>query len=127
VVSFGEVHVHRHRLTLGDNPGVSSGIPLQLGWEEESSELVDVEAFEKRHSDRSVTRIAKSRREAIASEHHTRDSIVRVQEEVREIQHSVQDSERDGMIQRPPRSIAKKKKKKGGGFRKWLSDLRKYY
>jgi len=48
-VSFGIIEIHRHRLILGDNPGVSNGVPLALEWKE----LGPVETFPVPDSDAS--------------------------------------------------------------------------
>jgi hypothetical protein len=48
-VSFGSVHVHEHRMTLGTNPGVSYGVPVELAWSAETSDMFDsIEEFERR-------------------------------------------------------------------------------
>lgn len=44
-VSFDSVHVHEHEVILGDNPSVSSGLPVALG-ERSYSEVMDVEEYE---------------------------------------------------------------------------------
>lgn len=110
-VKFGNVRVHQHRLTLGDNPGVSVGIPLTLGWEVEDSETYDLQAFErqKEQEDHSqVKRYTRYKRELIASENHTRDSLVMRSKEVQEIKHS-------RVVNKSDRA-ARSKKKKGGIF-----------
>jgi hypothetical protein len=38
-VSFGTVHVHEHRMTLGRNPGVGHGVPVELSWDVEGSNV----------------------------------------------------------------------------------------
>mmetsp|Transcript_5392 Transcript_5392/g.7275 ORF Transcript_5392/g.7275 Transcript_5392/m.7275 type:complete len:172 (-) Transcript_5392:344-859(-) len=32
-VTFSDVSIHQHHMTLGDNPSVSSGVPVQIDWE----------------------------------------------------------------------------------------------
>lgn len=41
-VTFGKLTVYVHHLTLGDNPGVSNGVPLQLEWKNDGTEIVDL-------------------------------------------------------------------------------------
>ena len=93
-VSFGTVNVHKHRMTLGQNPA-ASGIPVELAWEEWGSETLDVDEFEKARPDKAVHRIAKTSRERIAEEGHSRESILHVQEEMEWIKKSREASEGD--------------------------------
>ena len=141
-VSFGSVHVHEHRMTLGSNPDVSYGVPVELAWSADASDLFDsIEEFEqKAHAvtqqspeqnsntagtaindgtttttlttttattlspptspsvgpyPHPVHRLKASDRDAIASRNHSRDSIVRVKQEVQMIQEQRHDSKRD--------------------------------
>ena len=97
-VKFGNVHVHSHRLTLGDNPGVSVGVPLTLGWEVEDSEQFDLDTYEEEtqvNNRSAVRRMTRHKRELIASRNHTRDSIVKHTEQVKDIQKSRMKSETD--------------------------------
>jgi hypothetical protein len=45
-ISFGSVSVHTHPITLGDNPAVSTGIPVTLDWEYVSSQYFDIDEYE---------------------------------------------------------------------------------
>jgi hypothetical protein len=124
-VSFGSVHVHEHRMTLGTNPEVSYGVPVELAWAADASDMYDsIEEFERKahHLDESqqnniirtnddgttatniyvpvthshtVHRLKASDRDEIAARHHSRDSIVRVKQEVQKIQEQRHDSMRD--------------------------------
>jgi hypothetical protein len=124
-VSFGSVHVHQHRMTLGANPEVRYGVPVELAWEVERSCVFDtVDEFEEtvhavttdetsllknqnssadptsRTTSSStvphpVKRMTAAEREEIASVHHSRDSIVRVQSDMHTIQQHRHDSQRD--------------------------------
>jgi hypothetical protein len=100
-VSFGSVHVHEHRMTLGSNPEVRRGVPVELAWDvEESNVYSTVDEFEEQaHADGresgSAKRIAAWKREAIAEAHHSRESIVRVETEIQTIQQQRHDSQRD--------------------------------
>jgi hypothetical protein len=117
-VSFGTVRVHEHRLTLGDNPGVSIGVPLTLGWECDDSETYDLEAFERLSKDNNSTggvhRLTRYKRELIASENHSRDSITLRKKEVRTVQLSRAESEQDKAARRVGRENIKK------GLFKWF-------
>lgn len=93
-VSFGSVNVHKHRMTLGVNPS-AHGIPVELAWEEHSSELFDdVEKFED-STTHELHRIAAVSRKKIAENHHSRDSITKSQSEVEKIKRSIAKSEND--------------------------------
>jgi hypothetical protein len=45
-VLFGEVQVMEFAMELGDNPAVSSGCPLQISWDLQSSTAYDLESYE---------------------------------------------------------------------------------
>jgi hypothetical protein len=100
-VSFGSVHVHEHRMTLGSNPEVRRGVPVELAWDvEESNVFSTVDEFEEQahgegRESGSAKRIAAWKREAIAEAHHSRESIVRVETEIQTIQQQRHDSQRD--------------------------------
>ena len=118
-VGFSSVEVHSHRLTLGDNPGVSSGIPLTLGWEVEDSEHYDLDDYEKDRA-QTLSRITRNSREAIAEKHHSRDSIVRVEREVTAIKHSRIDNETDSTLRGRRRRSSAAPKKKGANPFSWF-------
>jgi hypothetical protein len=40
-ISFGSVTVHTHPVTLGDNPAVSTGLPVTLGWKAVNSKCFE--------------------------------------------------------------------------------------
>ena len=44
-VSFDSVHIHEHVVILGDNPSVSSGLPVALGGRF-STDIMDIEEYE---------------------------------------------------------------------------------
>ncbi|GAX25611.1 hypothetical protein FisN_28Hh086 [Fistulifera solaris] len=100
-VGFSTVRIHHHRLSLGDHPDVSSGIPLTLAWEYDQSETLKVDDIvhekdqvQPNHSAR-VRRIPRTHREEIAAERHSRDSIILAKEQVRELQRSREESQSD--------------------------------
>lgn len=45
-VSFADVSVHLHEITLGDNPSVTSGPPLTIGWKPFFSKTVPLDSYE---------------------------------------------------------------------------------
>lgn len=51
-VSFDSVHVHEHAIVLGDNPAVSSGLPIALGdfYGTDVMGVDEYEAYERRSS-----------------------------------------------------------------------------
>lgn len=51
-VGFSTVDLHVHRLVLGDNPSVSGGPPLTIGWRSEYSTQLTVDEYEQHHPDR---------------------------------------------------------------------------
>jgi hypothetical protein len=44
-VSFDSVHVHEHAIVLGDNPSVSSGLPIALG-DRYGTDVMGVDEYE---------------------------------------------------------------------------------
>jgi hypothetical protein len=120
-VRFGPVHVHHHRMTLGTNPSATDGVPVELAWEHEQSDLYETpDAFEEhvrddaihRHPYRyrsgqdphsTVHRIAPASRLHIAEQHHSRNSILAVERDIERNRRQLQNS-------------SKKKKKKGWGL-----------
>ena len=45
-VSFGIVEIREHEIELGDNPSVSGGMPLTLGWRPIRSSIREVDEYE---------------------------------------------------------------------------------
>jgi hypothetical protein len=45
-VTFSTVAFHRHYLILGDNPAVSGGPPLTIGWQAVKSDILDLDEYE---------------------------------------------------------------------------------
>lgn len=46
-VTFGLIIVREYKMTMGDNPSVSYGAPVQLDWEYQEQEEQDLEEYEK--------------------------------------------------------------------------------
>jgi len=96
-VHFGSVRMYTHANILGDNPSVSRGLPITVGWKAVSFELYDsVDEFEwDQLHHRSVMddglcgpqRISAYDRERIVRESgHSRSSLKRVHREIDDIQ-----------------------------------------
>jgi hypothetical protein len=45
-VAFGHIEVYEHSYEMGDNPCVSDGVPLTIGWELQSKHAFDIAYFE---------------------------------------------------------------------------------
>ena len=45
-VTFGQIEIHEHYLTLGDHPDCSCGFPIQLDWERVTSSVQHVDDYE---------------------------------------------------------------------------------
>ena len=90
-VSFGRVSVHQHRMTLGTNPSVTNGIPVELCWEAESSYESELEDYE-RMERRKPGRLSPQTRREIAEEHHSRESIFATLKEASLIRHAIEKS-----------------------------------
>jgi len=94
-VSFGNVNVHKHRMTLGTNPSAKNGIPVELAWDVLSCEELAVDEFEERHGEKNLRRIDADKRQEIAEVNHSRGSIVRAKEEVKGTQARIYLSKRE--------------------------------
>jgi hypothetical protein len=108
-VKFGAVRVHTHRMTLGANPSTTRGVPVELAWEvDESMQFENPSDFDaytsSEHGSSEIwhdgdphgaRRITAASREHIASVNHSRESIVKAQQEVMEIKKSRMDSSKD--------------------------------
>jgi len=79
-------------MTLGSNPFASSGVPVELAWEAESSDEMSIGDYE---SDANTAERGKPRRlppnerREIAEEHHSRESIFEVLKEASLIRHAI--------------------------------------
>lgn len=87
-----QVRVHKHALILGDNPAVSDGVPLQLSWEAECTEVWELQDNNKRR--RMPPKLSSYVRKVIASDQSSRNCLMQVREEVRAIQKSRRESAR---------------------------------
>jgi len=73
-----QVRVHQHQLILGDNPGVSDGIPLTLDWDADASFVQDLNKSDE-HPE--LSKIPPQHRQVIA-EAENPQCISHVQQEV---------------------------------------------
>ena len=101
-VSFGDkVRVHKHRMTLGDNPS-AKGIPITIAWEAEDSEHIDLKVHVQRQQERQQNQeqqggagggallrpMGPQRRLRIARQNHSTHSLKKVLNDTRKIQNS---------------------------------------
>jgi hypothetical protein len=92
-VSFGDVRVRTHSVTLGDNPAVTTGLPLALDWDHVDSNSYNLEDFEKRKRRTRVMRIPVEEREARLREMgHSKDSLDEISQEIEKIKTSRRES-----------------------------------
>lgn len=95
-VSFGDVHIHKHRMTLGVNPSTDYGVPVELAWDQaSSSELFTVDNYEEQQHSTSLHRLNRHKRQEIAQVNHSRESILKRELEVHEAQQSIERSNRE--------------------------------
>ncbi len=89
-VSFGDVRVRRHKITLGDHPCVSQGPPVALDWSYMSSQHFDLEDYEMITGDRQkAQKISREEREELLrTKGVSDDSLSRIEFEVQEIKAS---------------------------------------
>jgi hypothetical protein len=46
-ISFASVHIREHERIAGDNPCVTSGVPLSIGWGSVQHKAIDLDLYEK--------------------------------------------------------------------------------
>lgn len=79
-VCFDDVHIREYGFVLGDNPAVSKGAPLQIGWDYHNEDVIDVDIFEhcrepvRRHR-RKIVLSARKRAKILLSAGHTVEEI----------------------------------------------------
>mmetsp|Transcript_9363 Transcript_9363/g.21107 ORF Transcript_9363/g.21107 Transcript_9363/m.21107 type:complete len:139 (+) Transcript_9363:431-847(+) len=100
----------------------ATGIPLTLAWDAEDSQEFDLDEFESTHSHKGELRkIAKTKRERIAQQHHSRSSITELQQEMRQIrqfrEQGKMENARKAELQES-KKLQQKKKSLFGRFRK---------
>ena len=100
VVSFDSVHIHEHKVVLGDNPSVSSGLPVALGGRA-STDVMDVdeyEEYERRGQGRTARVLSKADRAKIVRGTHTFFALRKAKREVKRIQKSREESFRQHVM-----------------------------
>lgn len=93
-VSFDTVHVHEHVVVLGDNPSVSSGLPIALGGKC-STDIMDVdeyEEYERRGSSGTARLLSKADRAKLIRGAHSFMAILKAKREIKRIQRSREES-----------------------------------
>lgn len=81
-ITFGTVQIFEFLPQLGDNPAVSSGCPIALGWQIQGRMTYDVESYEKEHpsnsrkSSRQLRIPTEERTRILLDVGHTRSEIV---------------------------------------------------
>lgn len=90
-VWFDSVAINYHKMILGDNPAVSDGAPVTIGWDAHEMEVVDVECFEatrpKKAKKLSSLKLAVEDRAAILLENgYTIKQLAKTLQQVEEIQ-----------------------------------------
>ena len=103
-VSFGQVHIHSHRYTLGDNPSVAGGPPVALAWECSESYIFDLDEYEREKPaprSKDSTLLPRSLRENILrGEGFSRGELKEASEGVKRIKRQRLKSSRDGRVLR---------------------------
>ena len=97
-VRFGTVRIHTHPITLGDNPAVKHGLPMELGWDHVNSETFDLEEFEQMEGGREKKALIVKNTDRLAwlkKKGHSRGSFLRVCKDVQRIQISRNETNRD--------------------------------
>ena len=93
-VSFGQVVVHIHHLVLGDNPGVSNGVPLQLDWKSDGKETYDLRKV-KDEGHKITGKFTSAERFRIALKKQSKHAILKETKMVTKIQESRTKSQED--------------------------------
>lgn len=81
-ISFGTIQIYEFMTQIGDNPAVSSGCPIALGWEIQTQQIVDVDVYERdypsgrRKSSRQLRIPMEERTRILMEMGHTRSEIV---------------------------------------------------
>lgn len=88
-VSFGSVRVTEHKLRLGDNPSVTTGLPVMLG-EKTGSTKFNVDSYEFRREERGGPQPPQKyskevRDDLVKKNNHSRSSMVTTRQHIKEI------------------------------------------
>ena len=116
-VRWGNIQIHAHTVTIGDNPSVSVGLPVTLTWKAVHHETISVNEFEKIKErqlgdERTTLGLVLSRvqRDDIArSSGFSRAQMKNTLEAIQKAKHSRQRNARDGFLVRNLRKLWCKK------------------
>ena len=99
-VSFNSVHVHEHRVVLGDNPAVSSGLPVALGSlaNTDVMNIDEFEEYERRGHGGTARVLSKADRAHLVKGTYTFLSMLKAKREVKRIQKSRLESFREHVM-----------------------------
>jgi hypothetical protein len=88
-VTFTTIEIYVHALILGDNPTVSVGPPLSIGWEAVASVILDLDAYETsrppRRERRDLVVPREIREDWLREEEITRSEMAEVEAEIKVI------------------------------------------
>ncbi|KAL7581185.1 hypothetical protein ACA910_005974 [Epithemia clementina (nom. ined.)] len=119
-VSWGSVDIHTHSMTIGDNPSVSTGLPVTLTWDAETHESLTINRYKQDKSDyyfkREINEIILSRtlRDDIArSCGLSRAAMKKRLNEVMKAKQERQRSARDGAVFRTIRKLLCRRSSRG--------------
>lgn len=113
-VSFGTIHIYTHEVVLGDNPAVSTGPPLSIGWTMWDQQCCTVEEYERLHPMRrnsGALRMPQSVREKLLRDEFgvARSYMKEVTEEMNKIKEQRRKSVRRGLWERLRQQLNKRK------------------
>eukprot|EP00527_Entomoneis_sp_CCMP2396_P001442 CAMPEP_0198141276 /NCGR_PEP_ID=MMETSP1443-20131203/4315_1 /TAXON_ID=186043 /ORGANISM="Entomoneis sp., Strain CCMP2396" /LENGTH=158 /DNA_ID=CAMNT_0043803979 /DNA_START=41 /DNA_END=517 /DNA_ORIENTATION=+ len=93
-VCWGDIALYEFPSIMGDNPGVSSGAPLTIGWKHSKTEQISIEYYEylrrsnPRRTRKQLVQNAGARGSFLLSEGYTMNDILKSSEEVDKIKDS---------------------------------------
>lgn len=103
-VSFGDIQIHSHQFTLGDNPSVSSGPPVTVDWKAFESGTYDLDEYEQQKPDprrKEAMILPRSiREEILRNEGFSRGELKEATGQVSKIQQHRLKSSKDGKLLR---------------------------
>jgi hypothetical protein len=102
LVRFGDMEIHNHAIILGDNPAVSRGPPIAIGWDVLYTDRISVDEYERYRPERRPPRhfsMPKAERERLLMEFgYARSDLKAGEEEIRAIQKSRQENSKSGAM-----------------------------
>jgi hypothetical protein len=101
-LSWGTIEIRTHVIELGDNPSVSSGPPVTLGWEKDDSCKLSLDDYEKslggRRSKRELVLPSEVREEWLRDLGYSREELKKAVSIARKIKIDRRSSSEDGKI-----------------------------